>query len=339
MHKTNNSRKKLLVGIIGTGQFAKKHAQYWIDIPGISFMGFYSAKEKHDIRIKNKFYKVYSKFELFARECTIIDIVNQNYLHAKFAIMSLKYNCNVILEKPIATNSESAIKILQTAKKYNLYVGSISNYFHNHYFKKIASTLTCNKYGKLIDCSLNFSSYRDKKYYDANKGWRKDNSKSGGGVLIQQCFHHIDFLSFFLGDIEYVKSYGKDFIGPQGFEIERSFFGLIKFKNGALLNLSLTTTDKKSKESFIFNFDNASFFVNSGIFYKFGFDKYIAFLKKIIKKIFRLNNNNMIKSQLIFHIENILKKDFSYSEFQKSINTLKLVEILYADYKETHTME
>ena len=78
---------------------------------------------------------------------------------------------------------------------------------------------------------------RPQRYYNLSK-WRGTFSHDGG-ALTNQGIHHLDLLKYLVGDISSVNCEMKT-LGVK-LEVEDTALSIIKFKNGAIGNLEVTT--------------------------------------------------------------------------------------------------
>ena len=93
------------------------------------------------------------------------------------------------------------------------------------------------KLGKLVLLTIRVRWYRDKNYYNLDK-WR-GTWKYDGGALTNQGIHHIDLLQWFGGKIESVSAYNANRLSR--IETEDTSVGIVKFKNGSLGTIEVTT--------------------------------------------------------------------------------------------------
>jgi predicted dehydrogenase len=235
--------KDIRVGIIGTGQFARHHVDVWKSINNVKIIGAYGTDKKRVKRFSsacncNAFYE----FDKLAQNCDVVDIVSTNNTHADYALMSINVNCHTIIEKPIDINIAKAQKVLDATKEYKKIVTTISNYRYSTNFIKMKNALDLGVLGDIVGGRVSVVWPRLESYYKNNGGWRGDSTKVGGGVLMHQCFHHIDLLHWMFGPVSEVSGYKTDLISISfNDSIERTFSGLLKFKSGVVIELFFTT--------------------------------------------------------------------------------------------------
>ena len=128
----------------------------------------------------------------------VLHICLPHYLHAPVAIAALSKGYHVLTEKPMATTTRDAEKMMSAAKENNVYLGVI---FQNRYSpgaQLIKETLESGALGTVKGGWIRVTWHRSGDYY-ALSDWRGKWATEGGGVLINQSIHSFDMMTFFLG--------------------------------------------------------------------------------------------------------------------------------------------
>ena len=230
--------KKIKIGIFGFGLMGKQHAK-----------AIFNSKKAtlHSIIDTNKNSKKFSKkfkVPLFTDIKNLLTkkdkpdaliISTPNQFHKKHATLILKSKIPLLLEKPIADNVNSAIKIIKASKKYKtpLMIG-----YHRRYSSltnDIKKIILSKKLGKIVSVNVICWFYKHKNYFD--KKWR---IKKGGGPLGINLVHDIDMISHLLGPIKYVQS----FISNKNrfFNVEDTAVVSLYLKSGVLCTLNISDT-------------------------------------------------------------------------------------------------
>lgn len=162
---------------------------------------------------------------------TLVAIATESGKHAQIALECMDYDCNLIIEKPIALSIEDADEIIFKAREKNLKVCACHQNRFNKAVQKIRSAIEKNRFGKLMYGTAHIRWARDHEYYDRAK-WRGTWGQDGG-ALMNQCIHDIDLLRWMMGDeIEEVVGM-TDRLKHEYIEAEDFGIALIKFKNGS----------------------------------------------------------------------------------------------------------
>ncbi|HEV3153369.1 MAG TPA: Gfo/Idh/MocA family oxidoreductase [Candidatus Baltobacteraceae bacterium] len=124
--------------------------------------------------------------------------------HESIAIEFLRNGVNVLCEKPLATTVESAQRMLDAARRYNVLLTMASKFRYVPDVRLAKLLLEMGTIGELVVVENAFTSHVDM----ANR-WNSDPRVSGGGVLIDNGTHAVDILRYFMGplrDVQIVES-------------------------------------------------------------------------------------------------------------------------------------
>ncbi len=117
-------RKKLKVGIIGTGWIAEAHALNYKEMPDVEIVALTdlipgkaeSFKKKFGIPGNVRFYPSHKEM-IDNEELDIVSVCTYNVTHAECTIYALEHGINVMLEKPMTVTLEEAADIMRAEKK------------------------------------------------------------------------------------------------------------------------------------------------------------------------------------------------------------------------------
>ena len=173
----------------------------------IKIVSCYSRSKKKRINFSKKFKTEYhNSYSALIKDKNIdaVLLTTPHSLHSKHTIQALQNGKHVFVEKPMATKSIGAKKMLITAKKYNktLAVG------HNRRFSSVFNYLkklnNQKKIGKILHIDANFSASGALNY--KKNFWRANRKESPGGAIAGLGIHMIDLMCFFGGKIKSVQS-------------------------------------------------------------------------------------------------------------------------------------
>jgi len=184
------------LGVLGAGLFANATLLPSIKkLDGIALIGIASAGGLHAQHAAKKFgftYAASSDEEIINDpDINTVAILTRHNTHADLVIKALKAGKHVFVEKPLALNSDqlSAIrKQLETSSSL-LTVG------FNRRFAPLAKTL----YSRLVDRTEPlYAHYRINAGYIPLDHWTQDLAIGGGRIIGEGC-HFIDFITFLVG--------------------------------------------------------------------------------------------------------------------------------------------
>jgi len=225
----------LKVAIVGCGSIYENHAKALNDYEGAELHTFCDIKVDRALDAVKKYGgSATSDFNEVVNdnEIDVVHICTPHYLHTPMAIEALKHGKHVLLEKPMAMNSEEAEKLIKVAEESDRHIGICFQNRYNDTNVKIKELLDSKETGAILGARAFVTWHREGKYY-SESDWRGKWSTEGGGVLINQAIHTIDLLQWFLGDIESVSGNAATRKLGDLIEVEDTAEAYIKFKNGA----------------------------------------------------------------------------------------------------------
>ena len=151
--------------------------------------------------------------------------------HATYAIMAMKADKPVYVEKPLASNYEDCARVNRIAEKTG--VPCFVAYYRRYlpYFLKVKELLQNNAIGHVINVQIRFAvPPRDLDYNRTNLPWRVQPDIAGGGYFYDLAPHQIDMLQQFFGPIIEAKGY-KDNRGGL-YETEDTVSACFRFDSG-----------------------------------------------------------------------------------------------------------
>ena len=173
----------------------------------IKIVSCFSRNKKKRInfskKFKTKYHNAYSAL-INDQDIDAVILTTPHSLHAKHAILALQNGKHVFVEKPMATKSVDAQKMLFTAKKYNKTLAVGHNRRFSSVFNYIKNLDKQNKIGKILHIDANFSAPGALNY--KKNFWRANRKESPGGAMTGLGIHMIDLMCFFGGKIKSVQS-------------------------------------------------------------------------------------------------------------------------------------
>jgi predicted dehydrogenase len=136
----------------------------------------------------------------------------------------------VQVQKPMATNLDTARRMLDAARAGNIPLGVVSQHRFDDASLFLARALAAGRLGKLLQCDCYIKWYRSPEYYSRPiKGsWKTE----GGGALINQAIHQIDILRWLAGPVAEVSAFWQ--LGAlHKIESEDVVSAVLKYASGA----------------------------------------------------------------------------------------------------------
>jgi predicted dehydrogenase len=229
---------KIRFGIVGTGGIARHHATALkalesdaelvacADVlPGRAqeFSANYQIPHAYDS----------ARAMLDAGGLDIICVCTPHPQHAEPLILAAERGIHGVAEKPLTATLEDADRVLEASAKHGTLLSAICQRRWFPAAQRIRKALDSGKLGDKIILGESFCEmWRSREYY-ARDAWRGRWDTEGGGVLMNQSPHNLDFLLYYMGPADEIFGYYANINHPF-VEIEDNAVAVIRFKSGAL---------------------------------------------------------------------------------------------------------
>jgi predicted dehydrogenase len=226
--------KSVRLGIIGLGNIGRYHADYL-------------AKGKIARAELTAVCDAYAPLNSFAPLQTFKDpealfrsgtvdavvIATPHYQHTTLGIAALEAGLHAMVEKPISAHKADAARLIDAAQRRpnQIFAGMFQLRTEPRYLK-IQKLLRDGDLGEMVRMSWLITDwYRTEAYY-ASGGWRATWKGEGGGVLLNQCLHNLDVITWLLGMPSRVRGFCQ--LGRyHNIEVEDNVTAYLEYPNGA----------------------------------------------------------------------------------------------------------
>ena len=226
--------KKLKIGVIGCGRISVMHFESAKALDSATLVACCDVKkDRADIAAKKYNIKAYYSYQEMI-DCENLDAVHiclPHYLHCKAACYAFSKGVNVITEKPMDIDLESAEKAVQMAKEKGVLFGVISQCRYNNSAKLVKSAVESGRLGKIISARSVLTWTRPDTYY-SESDWKGTWEFEGGGVVIDQAIHSIDLVNWIVDSKVNSISCSMANRGHKIVKVEDTAEGLITYENG-----------------------------------------------------------------------------------------------------------
>ncbi|MEJ6950446.1 Gfo/Idh/MocA family protein [Natronospora cellulosivora (SeqCode)] len=223
--------EKLKVAVLGCGNIFPVHADIITASNKAELIAVVDIDENKAKKAAGKYNCLYytDYQDLLKEDLDLVHICTPHYQHSAMAIDFMEAGLDVLVEKPVALNSERAEKMIETAKNTSRRLGVVFQNRFNENNLKAKEILESAKLGKIKAIKAIVTWHRDEEYYQQDD-WRGEFATEGGGVLINQAIHTLDLMQWFVGEIEAVKG-NVDNRCIHSIEVEDTAEGTIFFEN------------------------------------------------------------------------------------------------------------
>jgi predicted dehydrogenase len=218
--------------MIGTGAISHKHAQVYQNI-GFELTVctdiFESAGRKFADRYGCEFVPTYEEICRHPK-VDYVDVCTFPNFRLEPIEICARHGKHVQVQKPIATNLETARQMIETARRGGILLGVVSQHRFDDSSLFLQRAIAAGRLGKLLQADAYVKWFRSAEYYSRPiKGsWQTE----GGGALINQAIHQIDVLRWLAGPVR--ELYGAWQLGARHrIESEDVVNAVLKYANGA----------------------------------------------------------------------------------------------------------
>ena len=192
--------KSLSIGLLGAGGFAMSTLLPALKkVDGLNLVGVCSATGSHARHAAAKFGFRYcaTDEESILNDAAIATVViaTRHHLHASQVIAALQAGKHVFCEKPLCLREEELLAIIRTYKNERLRTKPLLMIGFNRRFAPLAQRMKAFLRQVHEPLALH---YRVNAGFIAADDWVNDSSQGGGRILGEVC-HFVDFLSFLIG--------------------------------------------------------------------------------------------------------------------------------------------
>ena len=164
--------------------------------------------------------------------------------HLSAALAAFAAGKHVLTEKPITATPSEADRMVAAAAQAGVKLGVVYQNRFRPELIRIKEMIDGGEFGNLYRTVLDAASYRSQAYYDSG-GWRGTWDGEGGGVLLNQGIHFIDYFQW-LGGMP-VALTGQVTALMHDIEVEDSASALLEYENGAHGFLHCSTVQAPSQ--------------------------------------------------------------------------------------------
>ena len=229
-------------GLIGCGMISDFHSAAIANIKNGKLVAVSSRKVENSQRLVDRYdIQAYSDYNemLNRNDIDIVCVCTPSGAHMEPAIAAAGAGKHVIIEKPLEITLERCDSIIESCEKANVRLCTIFNSRFSDASQMVKDTVSSGRLGRLTLGDAYVKWYRSQDYYDSGD-WRGTMTLDGGGALMNQSIHAIDFLQYVMGPVESIQAF-TDTLAHKRIDVEDVAVAALRFKNGALGVIEGTT--------------------------------------------------------------------------------------------------
>jgi myo-inositol 2-dehydrogenase/D-chiro-inositol 1-dehydrogenase len=240
--------KQVRVGVIGAGAVADiHHLPAYHELSEAKLVAVCDVNEERAKAMAKKYdaeawYTDYIKL-LERDDIDAVSICTPNFLHCEQTVAAAKHGKHVLVEKPMAVTIEECDKMIEACEKANVKLMVGANPRFDPQNQQIKEIIDKGTIGKILQIKYHAGTSGPYITWPAVSDWFFDESKVGGGCLIDLGAHFIDLLRWLTGDVSSVCAIAGNL--SRNSKGEDNVMLLLTFKNGVLGELDMSWTYDK----------------------------------------------------------------------------------------------
>jgi predicted dehydrogenase len=236
----------LKFGLVGCGNIARKHAHVLRNCVADAEIGAFvdldasRAQKFSEEYGAPAFTSVHDMMRVMGDGIDVVSVLTPSGAHCANVLELAEYRRPIVVEKPLALRLDDADRMIEgcDARGVKLFVVHQNRY--NLPVMKARQALQQGRFGRLVMGTVRLRWTRDQAYYDS-EGWRGTWAHDGG-VFMNQAVHHIDMLSWFMGNVDTVRSFAATRL--VNIETEDTGVAILRYSSGALGVVEATTATR-----------------------------------------------------------------------------------------------
>lgn len=234
------ANEQIGVAIVGTGLIARFHAQ--------------AVNASTKLRLAVAVNPIEGQGEPFAAEFGVplirdydealsrpdvgmVLVATPSGAHDDAVLAAARHRKPVLVEKPLTISSERADRLIAACAETGTPLGGIFQTRFTEDFRKLREVVESGSLGRITFVRVDVPWWREDSYYAGT--WHGTWSMDGGGALINQAIHMIDWLTALMPPVTDVKSFTATLAHPM--EAEDTAAAVLRFEGGALGAIYATT--------------------------------------------------------------------------------------------------
>ena len=228
--------------IIGTGLIARFHAQAVRASSRLELRGFAGrSREKAAVLAAEFGGEAWDDLEaaLSAPDVGMALVATASGAHDEAVLAAARHQVPVLVEKPIAITVARADAMIAACRATGTPLGCIFQTRWSEEFQKARARIAAGELGRLTYGAIRVPWWRSDEYY-TKSSWHGSWAMDGGGALMNQSIHMVDWLVALMPEVKDVKAFAATLAHPM--ETEDTVSAAIQFEGGALGGLYAATS-------------------------------------------------------------------------------------------------
>lgn len=197
----------LRIGIVGAGAIAQRNAIEAANSGAAKIVGVYDVNHKvaRDMakKLSVPFYQTYEEL-LASKELEAVLLSTPHYLHKPMTVDAANARKHVLVEKPMANTLDEAKEMIAACKANGVLLTVNYSFRYLPRIRQARQLIADGALGDITGVQIITHQYKDRGYWSGARSnspddWRASKAKCGGGFLIMNVCHVIDYIYFLTG--------------------------------------------------------------------------------------------------------------------------------------------
>ncbi len=217
------------IAVIGAGLIGRKHLKKVIGHTGFELVGIADV-DRDAVAVQYPATPVFSDYRQMLDETRpeAVIIASPNQVHAEIGVECARRGIHILIEKPVTDTLEAATRLIEEVRRSGIRTLVGHHRRHHHQVQKLRGLLRSGDIGSLVGVSAIWAAYKPDDYFKAAP-WR---TQEGGGPVLINLIHEIDFLRFTVGEIVAVSAVASNV--QRRFDVEDTAGAVLEFESGAI---------------------------------------------------------------------------------------------------------
>lgn len=233
--------KKRGVVVIGTGLIAKFHARAVNASEKLRLAGFVGRTMEKASALSAEFGgEPFDSLDaaLSSPGAGMAVVATASGAHDEAVLAAARHRVPVLVEKPIAITAERTDRMIAACRETATPLGCIFQTRWTDEFRNAKARVESGELGRITYGAVRIPWWRADEYY-TDSSWHGKWKMDGGGALMNQAIHMVDWLVALMPPVEDVKAFAATLAHPM--EAEDTVSASIRFAGGALGSVYATT--------------------------------------------------------------------------------------------------
>ncbi|MBM0106230.1 Gfo/Idh/MocA family oxidoreductase [Steroidobacter sp. S1-65] len=246
----------LRIGIAGAGAIAQRNAREAATSGAAKIVGVFDVNQKvaRDMAsaLKAPFFSTYEDL-LRSQEVEAVLLSTPHHLHRPQTVQAANAGKHVLVEKPMANNLEEAEEMIRACRENGVKLTVNYSFRYLPKIRKAKELIDAGLLGTITGIQIISHQFKDPGYWTGARSnspdnWRASREKCGGGYLIMNVCHIIDYI-YFLTGLKASRIYSEYGTLGSPAEVEDIISISYRLDNGAIGSISASSIMRGTEQS------------------------------------------------------------------------------------------